>query len=215
VIDSVSNFVEHPKLHSESASLLQIVGRERESWPAPIVASAPSAGFGKIHPEIDMPNYGRCGGCVSPPDMLWWNDNWADLQAREADAGRIGPRISKATSSDVARLVGVNQSTASRAPHLDGEVSTETRTRAAAARQLGYTPNAIARSLITQKTNIVGDRDGRMSPSHFQPYILEAQKLQARGRQVLGLHGCPDQQADDLPSHACFNTRSTHWSSPQ
>lgn len=106
----------------------------------------------------------------------------------------------KVTSLDVARLAGVNQSTVSRALAHDGKVSAETRARVlAAAKQLGYTPNAIARSLITQKTNIIGIVTADVTIP-FQPYILEKflQKLQARGRQVLVFTAAPGQQADDL-----------------
>jgi len=104
------------------------------------------------------------------------------------------------TSLDVARLAGVNQSTVSRALALDGKVSAQTRARVqAAAGQLGYTPNAIARSLITQRTNIIGIVTADVTIP-FQPYVLEKflQKLQARGRQVLVFSAAPDQQADDL-----------------
>ena len=129
------------------------------------------------------------------------NDNRSDSELREAGPAKDGPANSrKATSLDVARLAGVNQSTVSRALALDGKVSTETRIRVqAAARQLGYTPNAIARSLITQKTNIIGIVTADVTIP-FQPYILEKflQKLQARGRQVLVFTAAPDQQADDL-----------------
>ncbi|GAC1640523.1 MAG: LacI family DNA-binding transcriptional regulator [Chloroflexota bacterium] len=124
-------------------------------------------------------------------------DNRFDLRVPEAGA-TVNPR--KATSLDVARLAGVNQSTVSRALARDGKVSTDTRARVqAAARQLGYTPNAIARSLITQKTNIIGIVTADVTIP-FQPYILEKflQKLQARGRQVLVFTAAPDQQADEL-----------------
>lgn len=106
----------------------------------------------------------------------------------------------KVTSLDVARLAGVNQSTVSRALSHDGKVSTGTRARVrAAAQQLGYTPNAIARSLITQKTHIIGIVTADVTIP-FQPYVLEKflQKLQARGRQGLVFSAAPDQQADDL-----------------
>ncbi len=129
------------------------------------------------------------------------NDNRPEVQTREAGVAQNRPmRARKATSLDVARLAGVNQSTVSRALALGGKVSTETRTRVqAAARQLGYTPNAIARSLITQKTNIIGIVTADVTIP-FQPYVLEKflQKLQARNRQVLIFTAAPDQQADDL-----------------
>jgi len=66
---------------------------------------------------------------------------------------------SKVTSIDVARLAGVSQSAVSRAfsrkPTQSG-VSAEAKKRIfAAANDLGYHPNAIARTLITQRSNII------------------------------------------------------------
>lgn len=68
-------------------------------------------------------------------------------------------RKSKVTSVDVARLAGVSQSAVSRAfsrqPTQSG-VSEKTKQKIfKAAQELGYKPNAFARSLITQRSNIV------------------------------------------------------------
>jgi len=72
--------------------------------------------------------------------------------AREPDR-----RPGRATSYDVAKLAGVSQSAVSRAFSGGGSVSGETRERVLeAARQLGYRPNAIARGLITRRSNLVG-----------------------------------------------------------
>ena len=107
---------------------------------------------------------------------------------------------SAVTSLDVAKLARVNQSTVSRALNGDEKVSTRTRQRIQdAAASLGYTPNAIARSLITRRTNIIGIvTDDITIP--FQSYILEKfiQKLQAVGKQVLIFTAGPDQTVDDL-----------------
>jgi len=63
----------------------------------------------------------------------------------------------KVTSYDVARLAGVSQSAVSRCFKPGASVSKKMRTRVMrAARSLGYQPNAIARSLITRRTNLVG-----------------------------------------------------------
>lgn len=109
-------------------------------------------------------------------------------------------RPTRVTSIDVARLAGVNQSTVSRALRDDEKVSHETRRRVKdAAEMLGYTPNAIARSLITRQTNIVGIVTADITLP-FQPYILEKfiQKLRALGKQVLIFTAAPDQRVDDL-----------------
>jgi LacI family transcriptional regulator len=61
------------------------------------------------------------------------------------------------TSKDIASRLGVSQSTVSRALRGDPRVAPETAARVmAAARQMNYTPNLAARSLITRKTGTVG-----------------------------------------------------------
>ncbi|MFT2214942.1 LacI family DNA-binding transcriptional regulator [Rhizobium giardinii] len=58
--------------------------------------------------------------------------------------------------ADVARLAGVAISTVSRALANPGRVNEKTRTKIdAAAKQLGYTPNAMARGLRVGKSNII------------------------------------------------------------
>lgn len=68
-------------------------------------------------------------------------------------------RKSSATSVDVARRAGVSQSTVSRTFSRDPDqsgVSEDTRLRVLqAAEELGYRPNALARSLITQRSRMV------------------------------------------------------------
>ena len=62
----------------------------------------------------------------------------------------------RATSYDVAVAAGVAQSTVSRCFRPDSEMSASTRARIqAVAAQLGYVPNALARSLITRRSNLV------------------------------------------------------------
>jgi len=58
---------------------------------------------------------------------------------------------------DVARLAGVSQAAVSRTFTPGASVSEETRAKVlAAAEQLGYRPNVIARSLIRKSTNMIG-----------------------------------------------------------
>jgi DNA-binding LacI/PurR family transcriptional regulator len=106
----------------------------------------------------------------------------------------------RVTSVDVARLANVSQSAVSRTFSPNGAVSAQTRERVlAAARQLGYTPNALARSLITRRTNIVGVVMADMT-NPFYPTVLEelARQLAASGRQLLLLTTPPDREIDDL-----------------
>lgn len=63
----------------------------------------------------------------------------------------------RATSYDVAKAAGVAQSTVSRCFQESSNISSETRKRVRRiAAELGYSRNALARSLITRKSNVVG-----------------------------------------------------------
>jgi DNA-binding LacI/PurR family transcriptional regulator len=91
------------------------------------------------------------------------------------------------TSIDVARKAGVSQSTVSRVFSPSANVSDDKRERVmAAALELGYSPNAIARSLTTQQTHIIGLVMADLT-SPFYPYVLDKflTRLQAMGKQVL------------------------------
>ncbi len=78
------------------------------------------------------------------------------------------------TAYDVARLAGVSQSAVSRAFTPGTSISSETRAKVeAAARQLGYRPNLIARSLITQRSGTIAVAVDYME-NQFYPAILEA-----------------------------------------
>ncbi len=98
------------------------------------------------------------------------------MRKRPTRAGSQRP----ATATDVARLAGVSQSAVSRAFTPGGSVARETRDRInAAASELGYRPNAIARSLITRRSRIIGLVAAYLQ-NHFYPDVLE--RLSARLR---------------------------------
>jgi len=114
-------------------------------------------------------------------------------------AGTAAPRP-RATSLDVARRAGVHQSTVSRALGSGGSVAAATRARVeAAARELNYTPDAIARSLITRRTALVGILVAGLS-SPFQPYVLEkfVHRLSEARLRPLVFSVPPGQEVDDL-----------------
>jgi len=106
------------------------------------------------------------------------------------------------TSIDVARRAGVSQSTVSRTFSRSDSVSQPTRERVlAAAKALGYRPSAIARSLSTQRTNIVGfviSGSGITSP--YYSYVLEkfTARLQEEGKRMLLFHADPSQEIDEI-----------------
>lgn len=73
-----------------------------------------------------------------------------------------------ATATDVARLAGVSQSAVSRAFTPGASIAPQTRHRIQeAARQLGYQPNLIARSLTSGRSNIVGVGIGNLENPFF------------------------------------------------
>jgi DNA-binding LacI/PurR family transcriptional regulator len=105
------------------------------------------------------------------------------------------------TSIEVARLAGVSQPTVSRAFDPQASVAPETRARVlAAAAELGYQPNVIARSLSTQRTDIVGLVMANLTNSLFYPIVLDAftERLQAHGRQTLLFNAAPDRPVDEI-----------------
>ena len=87
-------------------------------------------------------------------------------------------RARQATAHDVARLAGVSQSAVSRAFTPGASVSEGTRRQIiAAARTLGYRPNAIARSLITRRSRVIGLVVAYLQ-NHFYPDVLELMSRQ-------------------------------------
>lgn len=91
------------------------------------------------------------------------------------------------TSIDVARLAQVSQSAVSRTYTPGASVSDATRRKVEeAARKLGYRPNAIARTLITRRSRIIGVVMSYLE-NQFYPVVLEklSQRLQRDGYHVL------------------------------
>lgn len=91
------------------------------------------------------------------------------------------------TAVDVAKVAKVSQSAVSRAFTPGASVSEETRQRVmAAAKSLGYRPNAMARSLITRRSRIIALVMGYLE-NQFYPLVIEklSQQLQKQGYHVL------------------------------
>ncbi|UOF90295.1 LacI family DNA-binding transcriptional regulator [Fodinisporobacter ferrooxydans] len=88
-------------------------------------------------------------------------------------------------ASDVAKFSGVSQSTVSRVFTPGANVSEKTRRRVLqAANELGYHPNAIARGLITQKTNMIGIAMGDVK----NPFYAEILGKFSYGLRTKGYH---------------------------
>lgn len=102
------------------------------------------------------------------------------------------------TSYDVATLAGVSQSAVSRALTPGGSVSAATRARImTAVDALGYRPNAIARSLITQRSNMVAIIVANID---FHPEMTAhlSRAFAARGQHVLLFTLAAEAEADHV-----------------
>lgn len=110
----------------------------------------------------------------------------------------VPPRRPSAT--EVARLAGVSQSAVSRAFTPGASISATTRAKVmAAAEAVGYMPNAIARSMITRRTNIIGVVLGNLEYPFYQQALRSLSlRLQELGRQVLLFTVPPGGNVDEL-----------------
>lgn len=97
----------------------------------------------------------------------------------------IGSR--RATSYDVARLANVSQSSVSRAFTPGASISEDVRSRVMeVAAQLGYQPNAIARSLITRRSDLIGLMIGHATNLNYPEVLFElSRRISAAGSRVL------------------------------
>lgn len=88
---------------------------------------------------------------------------------------------------EVARLANVSQSTVSRVFTPGASVSEKTRQRVLeVAEQLNYQPNALARSLITKRTNMIGlAMKDIQNPFYHEVLGIFTNKLKAKGYSVL------------------------------
>ncbi|MCZ8130848.1 MAG: LacI family DNA-binding transcriptional regulator [Steroidobacteraceae bacterium] len=93
----------------------------------------------------------------------------------------------RATSYDVALRAGVSQSAVSRCFKPGASVSAKMRERVMrAARELGYTPNAIARSLITRRSNLIAVLLSNLTSLYYPEVLSElAEQASRRGVRIL------------------------------
>lgn len=91
------------------------------------------------------------------------------------------------TSRDVAKLAGVSQSTVSRAYNPEYNLDPVLKEKVlSAARELGYSPNALARSLLSNRSNIIAIVTAYLdNPFYAKVLHLFTSKLQAMGFQSL------------------------------
>ncbi len=97
------------------------------------------------------------------------------------------PSPTNPTSYDVALRAGISQSAVSRCFKPGASVSEAMRTKVMkAAKELGYTPNAMARSLITRRSNLVAVLISNLTNLYY-PEVLSAlcSEFESRGMRVL------------------------------
>lgn len=117
----------------------------------------------------------------------------------ERPADEMLARGSSASQLDVARLANVSQAAVSRAFTPGASISSETRAAVlAAARTLGYRPNAIARSLVTHQSNIIAIIMANMwNPFYATALAQFTDQLQVMGYWVLLFKVQDDSTVDD------------------
>jgi DNA-binding LacI/PurR family transcriptional regulator len=110
---------------------------------------------------------------------------------------------SRVTAAEVARAAGVSRSAVSRAFTPGTSVSPATRQRVeAAAARLGYRPNALARTLITRRSRIIGVVMAAIdNPFHAQLLQCLDAALQRRGLAILLRSAQRPELTDELILH--------------
>jgi len=103
------------------------------------------------------------------------------------------------TSRELAKRLGVSQSTISRAFSDHASIHPEMRERVfEAARAAGYTPNVIARALSTRRSAMIGIvMGGFQNPFYAMLLDLLSPALQAAGFQTLLFNVAPGEELDD------------------
>jgi DNA-binding LacI/PurR family transcriptional regulator len=106
--------------------------------------------------------------------------------ANATETSRDGPKR-QVTSYDVALRAGISQSAVSRCFKPGASVSPAMRALVMkVARELNYTPNAIARSLITRRSNLVAVLISNLTNLYYPEVLSElCQQFEKRGMRVL------------------------------
>ena len=113
-----------------------------------------------------------------------------------------GHRNSGVTATDVARRAGVSQSTVSRVLNPNGKVKVQEEARQRvlqAARELGYRPNAIAQTMISGRSKIVGVVvSDYFNVFYYQMLQLLTNRLMAAGLQAMVFSSPPRSDINEL-----------------
>lgn len=115
--------------------------------------------------------------------------NQSPTHQTESSAKRSSENI-RVTSIDVAKLAGVSQATVSRAFNPNSKMLASTREKVfEAARTLKYSPDAIARSLTSNSTNMIGViMKDASNPFYAEILTTLSIELRKYGKQILFFH---------------------------
>jgi LacI family transcriptional regulator len=116
---------------------------------------------------------------------------------------------SSPTIVDIARKLGISAMTVSRALNGKSDVSQEMREKVLqSARAMGYRPNRWARSLVTQRSLIVGAVIPEISHSFFSAVISGAERtLEEAGYDLLLCHSRSDATRERAEVHALIESQ--------
>lgn len=115
----------------------------------------------------------------------------------------------RVTAKEIARELGISVMTVSRALNNRPNVDAETRSRVQeAARRLGYVPNRIAKSLVLQRTHIIGVVVPEITHSFFPEAIrgIEEAAFQA-GYHIILTHSSEDATREEEVIHLLESQR--------
>jgi DNA-binding LacI/PurR family transcriptional regulator len=130
----------------------------------------------------------------SPPKpLVKWPETWQSFAmtkiSKRDQSAALSADISTSipTSYHVAQKAGVSQSAVSRCFRPGSSISPKTRARVmAAARELGYFPNAIASGLITKRSNLVAVLISNLTNLYYPEVLAEiTRRLSDRSIRVL------------------------------
>ena len=126
-------------------------------------------------------------GQTGRPDTSLFNAVCSLSMVRTSSKSAKAAQSSHVTSYDVARLAGVSQSAVSRCFEPKASISEKTRQKVlAAAAELGYFPNAIARSLAKRRSHIVAVLVTETSTRHTPEMLFQLNvELTRRGLHLL------------------------------
>jgi DNA-binding LacI/PurR family transcriptional regulator len=108
--------------------------------------------------------------------------------------------LRQTTLQDVAAAAGVSMQTVSRVVNHRPDVADETRLRVwQAIRQLGYRPNKVARSLVAQRSHIIGVISLPLN-DYFRAEVITTTEREARAQGYASLLGFTKDDLSDLPN---------------